>query len=129
MDSASPTTTTHPPTHRRCRPPELITDGILTPAADVYAFGVLAWEVYLGRRAWDGLKPAEVLRKVANRTRLSFPPSTPHRLKVWGRAVHGSCKELLLWAIACNGALPSPQCRPGASHCVPATPHTTPFSL
>lgn len=25
------------------RPPELITDGILTPAADVYAFGVLAW--------------------------------------------------------------------------------------
>jgi hypothetical protein len=31
------------------RPPELITEGILTKAADVYAFGVITWEIYVGR--------------------------------------------------------------------------------
>ena len=34
-----------------CRPPELITEGILTKSADVYAFGVITWEIYVGRRA------------------------------------------------------------------------------
>ena len=179
-----------------CRPPELITEGILTKAADVYAFGVITWEIYVGRwvggraggrlvqyatvctlwfaccaccacvitweiyvgrwvgaaavlrfarcgrvprvvflellaaplaalpvprprlfpctgraiplpahrlpaacppparclppcparcrRAWEGLKPTEVLRKVASNTRLEFPTQTPHRLKVRG---------------------------------------------
>ncbi|KAL4854405.1 putative serine/threonine-protein kinase SIS8 [Chlorella vulgaris] len=65
-------------------PPELITEGILTKAADVYAFGVITWEIYVGRRAWEGLKPTEVLRKVASNTRLEFPAQTPHRLKVLG---------------------------------------------
>ena len=41
------------------------------------------------RRAWEGLKPTEVLRKVAAHTRLEFPAQTPHRLKVWGRGVGG----------------------------------------
>lgn len=65
-------------------PPELITEGILTKAADVYAFGVITWEIYCGRRAWDGLKPTEVLRKVASNTKLEFPAQTPHRLKILG---------------------------------------------
>ncbi|KAL4446278.1 hypothetical protein ABPG77_003085 [Micractinium sp. CCAP 211/92] len=65
-------------------PPELITEGILTKAADVYAFGVITWEIYCGRRAWDGLKPTEVLRKVASNTKLEFPTQTPHRLKILG---------------------------------------------
>jgi serine/threonine protein kinase len=65
-------------------PPELITEGILTKSADVYAFGVITWEIYVGRRAWEGLKPTEVLRRVASNVRLQFPPQTPHRLKVLG---------------------------------------------
>lgn len=65
-------------------PPELITEGILTKAADVYAYGVLAWEMYCGRRGWGGMKPTEVLRRVAAREVLSFPPQTPHRLRVLG---------------------------------------------
>lgn len=116
------------------RPPELITEGILTKSADVYAFGVITWEIYVGRcaalpgrssgmlresaaasaasgmvrarladptalpalvhtsclvlsgatcrRAWEGLKPTEVLRRVASNVRLQFPAQTPHRLKV-----------------------------------------------
>ena len=65
-------------------PHELITQGILTKLADVYAFGVITWEIYLGKRAWEGLKPSEVLRKVANEEQLKFPTHTPHRLRVLG---------------------------------------------
>jgi serine/threonine protein kinase len=63
-------------------PPELIVDGALSKAGDVYAFGVCAWEVYAGRRAWEGLKPSEVLRRVAAHEALAFPAQTPHRLRV-----------------------------------------------
>lgn len=65
-------------------PPELITGGILTTAGDVYAFGIITWELYVGRRAWEGLQPGQVLKKVANHEMLQFPPQTPHRLKVLG---------------------------------------------
>eukprot|EP00887_Chlorella_sp_A99_P005032 scaffold4.g5032.t1 len=65
-------------------PPELIADGVLTKAADVYAFGVILWEIYVGRRAWEGMKPTEVLKAVASHGKLEFPPQTPHRLKVLG---------------------------------------------
>uniref|UniRef100_A0A1D2ABN9 Protein kinase domain-containing protein n=2 Tax=Auxenochlorella protothecoides TaxID=3075 RepID=A0A1D2ABN9_AUXPR len=65
-------------------PPELIIDGLLTKAGDVYAFGVVLWELYMGTRAWEGLKTSEVLNHVASKRSLVFPPSTPHRLKVLG---------------------------------------------
>jgi hypothetical protein len=50
------------------RPPELITEGILTKAADVYAFGVITWEIYVGRYARQlscGLCATNVLRCAA----------------------------------------------------------------
>ncbi len=65
-------------------PPELITGGILTKAGDVYAFGIITWEMYVGRRAWEGLQPGQVLKKVASHETLPFPPQTPHRLKILG---------------------------------------------
>jgi len=40
------------------RPPELITEGILTKAADVYAFGVITWEIYVGRYSAPAPRPA-----------------------------------------------------------------------
>jgi hypothetical protein len=49
-------------------PPELITEGILTKAADVYAFGVITWEIYVGRYARQlscGLCATNVLRCAA----------------------------------------------------------------
>jgi serine/threonine protein kinase len=65
-------------------PPELITGGILTKAGDVYAFGIITWEMYVGRRAWEGLQPGQVLKKVASHETLPFPVQTPHRLKILG---------------------------------------------
>ncbi|KAI8100605.1 hypothetical protein M9434_004996 [Picochlorum sp. BPE23] len=65
-------------------PPELITGGLLTKAGDSYAFGVILWELYNGKRAWDGLKPAEVLERVAAHELLEFPAQTPRRLKILG---------------------------------------------
>ena len=65
-------------------PPELITGGMLTKSGDVYAFGIITWEIYVGRRAWEGLQPAQVLKRVANHEVLQFPGQTPHRLKILG---------------------------------------------
>lgn len=65
-------------------PPELITGGLLTKSGDVYAFGVILWELYNGKRAWGGMKPVEVLEKVARHEVLTFGEQTPRRLKILG---------------------------------------------
>lgn len=36
-------------------PPELLTEGKLSRAADVFAFGVLLWEMATSSRAWAGM--------------------------------------------------------------------------
>jgi serine/threonine protein kinase len=40
--------------------PEYIRDKLLSPAADVYAFGVLLWQMFTGKRPWAGLSHAHV---------------------------------------------------------------------
>lgn len=41
-------------------PPELLTEGNLSKAADVFAFGVLLWEMATGSRAWAGMSHTQV---------------------------------------------------------------------
>lgn len=65
------TGTTGTPTHM---PPELLADGDLSKGTDVYAFGVIMWEVYHGKRAWAGMHPMQVLFRVAvQKHPLDFP--------------------------------------------------------
>lgn len=45
-------------------PPEVLLGGELTPAADVYSFGVLLWEMWEGRQAWRGMGPVHILHAV-----------------------------------------------------------------
>ncbi|KAG2499522.1 hypothetical protein HYH03_002468 [Edaphochlamys debaryana] len=63
-------------------PPELLSKGILSPSADVYAMGVLLWEAYSGDRVFKQLSDSEVILAVVTRkARPQFPPDTPHRYK------------------------------------------------
>ena len=64
------------------RPPELLRDGLLTKAADVYAFGVLLWEMYIGKRAWAGANVGQVIFAVTCRQEtLTMPASAPRDLR------------------------------------------------
>ncbi len=38
--------------------PELLIQGRLSKAADVYAFGITMWELYTGKAAFEGTPPA-----------------------------------------------------------------------
>lgn len=64
-------------------PPELLLDGKLSKSADVYAYGVLLFELFTAEKPWSGLRHAEVLHKVAvKHDRLQLPPDTPQQFKV-----------------------------------------------
>lgn len=57
--------------------------GKLSKSADVYAFGVLLWEMWTGQRPWSGLGQMQVIFHLTQRKkRLQFPPDTPKRLQV-----------------------------------------------
>ena len=55
----------------------------LAQAADVYAFGILLWEMCTGQKPWVGLKEQEIITKVVqNEKQPLFPRDTPAPFKV-----------------------------------------------
>ncbi|EFN52801.1 hypothetical protein CHLNCDRAFT_138454 [Chlorella variabilis] len=46
--------------------PELLAEGAMTKAADVWSFGILLLEAYLGRRAWSGYSTFQVLSAITS---------------------------------------------------------------
>ncbi|KAL4442738.1 hypothetical protein ABPG77_006732 [Micractinium sp. CCAP 211/92] len=58
--------------------PEVVSDGRITRAADVYAFGILMYEVWARCRAWSGLSVAQMsFEVVVRQCRPPVPPGCP----------------------------------------------------
>ena len=63
-------------------PPELIRDGTLSAAVDVYSVGVIMWELYSGARPWAGRRAAGVMaEKLQSTCVLQFPSNAPKMYK------------------------------------------------
>jgi PAS domain-containing protein len=63
-------------------PPELLTSGRLSKAADTYAFGVLLWEMYTGQRPWAGMLQMQIIFNITvQKKQLEFPADTPQKFK------------------------------------------------
>ncbi|KAI6233533.1 Tyrosine-protein kinase [Aphelenchoides fujianensis] len=58
--------------------PEVITSYLFSPKSDVWAFGVVVWEVYAdGTEPFRGVNNAELKNQILGGTRLEFPADTP----------------------------------------------------
>ncbi len=76
-------------------PPELVRKGVTHKSADVWAFGVLLWEMYSGQRAWAGMSYTQVMQAVGYEQRgPEWPDQAPTSLKVSHR--HQMTAALLL---------------------------------
>lgn len=64
-------------------PPELLVDGHLSKACDVYGYGVIVWEMYSGQRPFGGLTHGQILHAVSTGKMLSISPSCPSPLKAF----------------------------------------------
>lgn len=62
-------------------PPELLVDGVMTKAGDVYSFGVVLWEMWNGKRAWEGASMGQVVFAVTVKDqRLTLAQDAPPEL-------------------------------------------------
>eukprot|EP00197_Chlamydomonas_leiostraca_P014486 CAMPEP_0202860868 /NCGR_PEP_ID=MMETSP1391-20130828/2447_1 /ASSEMBLY_ACC=CAM_ASM_000867 /TAXON_ID=1034604 /ORGANISM="Chlamydomonas leiostraca, Strain SAG 11-49" /LENGTH=476 /DNA_ID=CAMNT_0049540143 /DNA_START=206 /DNA_END=1633 /DNA_ORIENTATION=- len=63
-------------------PPELLAKGTLSPSSDVYAVGVLMWEIFTGEKVFKQLSDSEViLAVVTKKARPTFPSDCPSKFK------------------------------------------------
>lgn len=77
------------PTLVKWMPPEAFLDGIFTTKTDVWAFGVLLWEIFsMGYMPYTGRPNQEVMQLVVRGGRLDPPIGAPDEVTGWGRCVY-----------------------------------------
>jgi len=59
------------------QPPELLRDGILTPAADVYAFGILLWQLVMCEAPYQNMTNQRIVVSVVEGRRPPIPQNCP----------------------------------------------------
>ena len=58
--------------------PELLMDGLMSQAADVYSFGTILWELWTGKRAWSSSSLAQIIFQLTvKRNGLKMPLDAP----------------------------------------------------
>mmetsp|Transcript_14058 Transcript_14058/g.30435 ORF Transcript_14058/g.30435 Transcript_14058/m.30435 type:complete len:668 (+) Transcript_14058:557-2560(+) len=76
-------------------PPELLAKGTLSPSADVYAVGVLMWEIYTAEKVFKQLSDSEViLAVVTKKARPTFPSDVPPKYKFLAERCWAEMPEL-----------------------------------
>jgi len=58
--------------------PELLRDGALSPEADVWAFGIIAYECICQHRVYPDMRPMSMMQKIANE---GLKPVFPQEMK------------------------------------------------
>ncbi|GAX75883.1 hypothetical protein CEUSTIGMA_g3326.t1 [Chlamydomonas eustigma] len=61
--------------------PELLLEGTLSKAADVYSFGVILWEMYSGKRPYGGMTQGQVIQHISARRGLALNSGCPPPLR------------------------------------------------
>ncbi|KAI7844962.1 hypothetical protein COHA_001609 [Chlorella ohadii] len=62
-------------------PPELVLNQKLSPAVDIYSFGVLLWEMMSGCRAWADMSSLQILAAITTGRQLQVSDSWPRRIQ------------------------------------------------
>ena len=89
-DASKPHVTSHYSGTVTHMPPELIENGLVVAAGDVYAFGVIMWEAYSRLAPYKGLvHPQIIVGVVSSCLRPAFPSTCPA-----GYRVRAGCLQL-----------------------------------
>jgi hypothetical protein len=62
-------------------PPELLLNGHMSKAVDVFSFGVIVWEMYCGCRPYAGMSHSQVLHAIGMGRLLQLPQDMPAPLR------------------------------------------------